>query len=150
MNQSSNAAPANIENKLGSFVGRKAILNDIINDIQNIKRRIIRIWGDKGIGKTRLLQEIVKQSTQQNLVVDGVYFFDIEGISSVQEVEVKMGNANLFHILKQSEKENVKRQILLIYDNADAFCKSGSQFRIHLRYMTKCIQNAKFIFTTNT
>ena len=61
-----------------------------------------------------------------------------------------MGNVNLFHILKQSEKEGMKRQILIIYDNADEFCKSGSSFRGHLRHMTKNILNAKFIFSTNT
>jgi len=61
-----------------------------------------------------------------------------------------MGNVNLFHILKQSEKEGKKRHILIIYDNADAFCKSGSSFRGHLRHMTKNIANAKFIFSTNT
>ena len=33
MNQSSNAAPANIENKLGPFVGRKVILDCILNCI---------------------------------------------------------------------------------------------------------------------
>ena len=33
MNQSSNAAPANIENKLGPFVGRKIILDSILNCI---------------------------------------------------------------------------------------------------------------------
>lgn len=108
------------------FVGRKNELNQISNYIINNDGKILLVYGRKGIGKTSLLKEALKErrhayftayettgSQELSILAREV---NIESVSSVEEL--------LANILKAASG----REYTVVIDNYPAFVKADSSF----------------------
>lgn len=80
--------PTNLPNFTTKFIGREKDIQEIVALLKNEDCRLLTLVGPTGIGKTRLIVELV----QQGLWGDVVYFLPLSEIESLEELKTAIQN----------------------------------------------------------
>ena len=144
-------------NAVPSFTGRKFEIEEIIKLITGESTRLINVWGSPGFGKTSTVVEVARHLCSDK---HPVYFFKLQGISTVDDILSKMlgiFKSNLVdHGLKPIDKlvsifREISCPIFLIFDNIDEDVLSresnSTQLRSLFEELLDSNANIKIIFT---
>lgn len=132
------------------------------------------IHGSKGIGKTRLAQEVALFMNQRGATPDGVFLLDFQNVTHQQHINKLYQTNGLEYVLERmmSSKGSLNKEqiqtlltrskssysldtaddfkLLLIYDNVELFKQKKTLFQWHIRKFATCYKNVKIIFTSET
>ena len=86
------------------FVGREnefEKLNEIIKDVENLKGRMVLISGEAGIGKTRLVSEVLKEAEKRNFKILGAKCLS-DSFEPLFPIKEALKNSDLGHLIYEN------------------------------------------------
>jgi hypothetical protein len=86
-------------------------------DIDSLTNIEINVYGQKGVGKSRIVEEAAEFLRQRNYFDQGIFKIDLLNVTDFEQVH------EILQIKKQNEiKEKQKNEsLLIIFDNCDQF-----------------------------
>lgn len=109
INMSSLKPPTNIPRKNNSFVGRHKTMHEVIKILKEDK--IVHIYGDQGIGKTKLIQHIGVYLNGRGYYKHGTFYESLKGCNSLDKFK---------DLTRVNEgQEGVKKDMFLIIDDCE-------------------------------
>jgi predicted ATPase/DNA-binding SARP family transcriptional activator len=113
----------NLPSHATPFIGREAVVQELIQMLTNPSRRLVTITGPGGAGKSRLALQAAAGLTEAFL--HGVYLVSLASLSSAEHLPAALGKALGFPFSGKDEpKQQVLRylrekELLLVIDNCE-------------------------------
>lgn len=120
LNLSSKKPPTNIERKVNSFVGMYKSVFEILRLLKN--DGIVHVVGQKGIGKTKLVQHIGLFLNGRKHYKQGIFYVELKGNYNLENFISLLKKEGL--LLLSDEFNSLKdKDILLIIDDCDSILR---------------------------
>lgn len=113
----------NFPTQFTNFIGRKKLLNQIIEQLSEEDCRLLTLVGPGGIGKTRLSIETANLLAEKGRFQGGIYFVPLTGIDQVEHFLLTLASQleiSIFgrsHIRQHLINYLSEKDILLVLDN---------------------------------
>ncbi|MCE7009878.1 LuxR C-terminal-related transcriptional regulator [Kibdelosporangium philippinense] len=115
-----------LRQRLTSFIGREALLEECQEVLRDDTIRLLTLWGPGGVGKTRLMQELVKLVNQDREDVRVVYLDEVAAADDERQlaatiaVSVGLRDNNARTPIVARLVEHLRdRRLLLVLDNCE-------------------------------
>ena len=126
LNLSKKKGIINIKNKNrkknNPLIGRKKELFEGFKSILDVK--FLNIYGETGMGKTVLSEEICSYLHQRSYFSSGIFYIDLNNIKSIEKIKEILQEEEFYAALEASNKlrkaeSSIDYRILLVLDNVD-------------------------------
>lgn len=116
--------PTNLQKRGNSFVGRNQELEQITTLLNTPDTRLLSLYGQGGIGKTRLVLHAGLEQLKQEQFKDGNYLVELDALSSFEQIPSEITQTlnielNETDLTQQIISFIADKQFLLILDNFD-------------------------------
>ncbi|MBI5029356.1 MAG: tetratricopeptide repeat protein [Chloroflexi bacterium] len=138
------AQPSNLPVSLSPFIGRKELLAETQNRLQDSNCRLLTLIGPGGSGKTRLAIEAA--AAQAHVFAHGVHFVSLAPLESTEAIVPTLAQTLGFSFedepepLQQLLDHLRQKQMLLVLDNFEHLLKSDSSQENSATIVTTILQ----------
>lgn len=147
-------SPTNIQKSILPWVGRKGEIFEIIKLLgQEEKTNFLKVTGDPGSGKTRLVLEAAYYMLVRNHFPDGVFYFPLRKYwkTNLLDMLKKVLNSEGFSSNFDKNIKNLFRnkKMLLIFDDFDSFYENMVEFPYLIFSVLQLCQISTIVVTTS-
>lgn len=133
-------APFNLPKLSSYFIGRNMEMHNVVKALKRFQ--CVHLIGCEGIGKTEFLHHLGYFLSFRNYFHDGIFYIDVQGKSSVEEINFKLQEFGLLSLTQDNliKKAMAGKKLLLLVDNCDAMIKNSENtfFRLYHLLIKEC------------
>ncbi len=147
-------SPSNLQKSILPFIGRKEDICEIIRLLgQEEKTNFLKVTGEAGSGKTRLVLEAAYYMLVRNHFPDGVFYFPLKKYwkTNLLDMLKKVLNSESFGSKFEKNIKNLFRnkKMLLIFDDFDSFYENMVEFPYLIFSVLQLCQISTIVVTTS-
>lgn len=146
-------SPTNIHKSIIPFIGRRDDIYEISKLLaQGEKTNFLKVSGEPGSGKTRLVLEAAYYMLVRNLFPDGIFYFPLRKYwkANLLDMIKKALNSETYGSRFEKNITNVFRnkKMLLIFDDFDSFYENIAEFPYLIFSVLQICQISTIVVTT--
>lgn len=113
---------------------------------------MVNLYGQEGIGKTRLVLEAAQYLSEREIFKEGVYYFDLKKVTTADALKDTISNVLMERLnIEGVEILNMKLEetnLLLVLDHVDDILMNKSQFDWNVLSLVDLYKNLKLIIVS--